>query len=222
MRLLIDDADIVKIKEVYQYYPISGVTTNPSVLAKIGRCPYEVLKEIREYIGADAELHVQALSLTAEEMVKEGDRIREKLGKNTFVKVPATREGLKAIKLLSREGVSVTATAIYVPIQAYLAAEAGATYVAPYINRIDIIGGNGIQVAKDISDIFMNNQFETEVLAASFKNTQQVLELVKYGIKGATVSTEVIEKFLELDVVKSAVDHFAEDFENLYGKGQTM
>lgn len=222
MKLIIDDGDVEKIKNVYQYYPVSGVTTNPSILAKSGREPYEVLMEIRDFIGSGAELHVQVLSQTTEDMVKEGDRIREKLGRQTFVKIPVTREGLRAIKILSMEGAAVTATAIYTPMQAYLAGEAGAAYAAPYINRIDNMGGDGIQIARDIHDIFKNNRLNTQVLAASFKNTQQVLELAKYGLGAATVSTDVIEGFLKLDVVKCAVDQFTKDFENLWGKGYTM
>lgn len=222
MKLMIDDADVEKIKEVYQYYPVSGVTTNPSILARVGRAPYEVLKEILYFIGPDSELHVQVLSQTAEKIVKEGYRILEELGKQTFIKIPVTREGIKAIKILSREGVSVTATAIYAPMQAYLAGLAGAAYVAPYINRIDNIGGNGIQVAKDIHDILKNNQLNTQVIAASFKNTKQVFELAKYGVGAATVSIDVIEGFLKLDAVKSAVDQFGRDFEDICGKGFTM
>ena len=109
MKLIIDDAHIDKIKQLYEYFPVDGVTTNPSILAKAGRDPYEVLREIRAFLGAEGELHVQVLSPTAEEMVAEAGRIRAALGENTFVKVPVTREGLKAIKLLADAGCNVTA-----------------------------------------------------------------------------------------------------------------
>lgn len=222
MKLLIDDANIDIIKKIYDYFPCTGVTTNPSILAKSGRPPYEVLKEIRDFLGADAELHAQVISPRWESMVEEGRQICRELGDGTYVKVPVTREGIKAIKVLSKEGYRVTATAIYTQMQAYLAGQAGAAYAAPYINRIDNLGANGITVAKDIHDIFKNNNLKTEVLAASFKNTQQVLELVKYGVGAATVGTDVIEGFLELDSVKSAVEQFTEDFYGLCGKGATM
>ncbi len=222
MKLIIDDAHVDKIKELYEYYPVSGVTTNPSILAKAGREPYEVLKEIRDFIGPDGELHVQVLSTRAEEMVAEAARIREALGQNTYVKVPVTREGLKAIKLLAAQGCNVTATAIYTQMQAYLAAEAGAKYAAPYVNRIDNLGANGIAAAKDIHDIFKNNGLATEVLAASFKNCQQVLELAKYGVGASTVSPDVMEALLKLDAVNAAVDQFRKDFEGLCGQGKTM
>lgn len=222
MKLIIDDAHIDKIKQLYEYFPVDGVTTNPSILAKAGRDPYEVLGEIRAFLGAEGELHVQVLSQTAEEMVAEAGRIRAALGENTFVKVPVTREGLKAIKLLAAAGCNVTATAIYTQMQAYLAAKAGAKYAAPYVNRIDNLGANGIQAAKDIHDIFRNNGLSTQVLAASFKNCQQVLELAEYGVGAATVSPDVMEAFLKLDAVNAAVDAFRRDFEGLCGEGKTM
>lgn len=222
MKLIIDDAHIDKIKQLYEYFPVDGVTTNPSILAKAGRDPYEVLGEIRAFLGAEGELHVQVLSRTAEEMVAEAGRIRAALGENTFVKVPVTREGLKAIKLLADAGCNVTATAIYTQMQAYLAAKAGAKYAAPYVNRIDNLGANGIKAAKDIHDIFRKNGLETQVLAASFKNCQQVLELAEYGVGAATVSPDVMEAFLKLDAVNAAVDAFRRDFESLCGEGKTM
>ena len=222
MKLLIDDANMDNIKEIMEYYPCSGVTTNPSILAKAKQPPYEVLKKIRKYIGTEMELHVQVIGEKAEDMVKEGFKITEILGKETYVKVPTTREGIKAIAILSGHGIKVTATAIYTQMQAYLAAQAGAKYTAPYINRIDNLGANGVNVAKDIHDIFRKNNLETEVLAASFKNTQQVLELAKYGIGASTVSRDVIEGFLKLDAVNAAVTEFNSDFHGLCGDGKTM
>ena len=137
MKFIIDDADIAKIKDIYNTFAVDGVTTNPSILAKSGRQPYEVLTEIREFIGPAAELHVQVIAPDAEGMVRDGHRIVEVLGKNTYVKVPTTKGGLRAMKLLHAEGIRVTATAIYTRMQAFLAAKAGADYAAPYVNRID-------------------------------------------------------------------------------------
>lgn len=222
MKLLIDDAHVETIRQIYRYFPCAGVTTNPSILLQVNRPPYEVLREIRELIGPDAELHAQVVSGKAEDMAAEGRHICEVLGKKTLIKVPVNREGLRAIRLLSGEGYSVTATAVYTQMQAYLAAEAGAVYAAPYINRIDNLGAGGVGVARDIHDIFRKNGLKTEVLAASFKNTQQVLELAEYGIGAATVSPAVIEGFLKLDAVDSAVDRFAHDFSKLCGEGKTM
>lgn len=222
MKLIIDDAHVDKIKKVYEYYPVDGVTTNPSILAQSGRKPYEVLKEIREFIGEDAELHVQAVASTAEGMLQDAHRIVEELGRNTYVKIPSIPEGFKAMKMLKKEGILTTATAIYTPMQAFLAAKSGASYAAPYINRIDNMGYNGIQVAKNIHDIFRNNGLETEVLAASFKNSQQLLELCEYGIGASTVAPDVIEGLVKNQAITSAIDAFVDDFEGLVGKGKTM
>lgn len=222
MKFIIDDADIKKIKEIYEYFPVDGVTTNPSILAKSGRQPFDVLKEIREFIGQEAELHVQVIASTAEGMIEDAERILKELGDNTFVKVPVTREGLKAIKILSKRGVKITATAIYTSMQAYLAGKAGADYAAPYVNRIDNLGADGVQTAKDIHDIFKKNNFKTEVLAASFKNSQQVLELCKYGVGASTIACDVIEGLIKNAIVTSAVDVFTADFEKLCGAGKTM
>lgn len=222
MKLIIDDAHIEQIKRVYEYYPVDGVTTNPTILAKSGRNPYEVLKEIRAFIGDEAELHVQAVSREAEGMVKEADRIVAELGKSTYVKIPSVPEGFKAMKMLREKGIRITATAVYTPMQAFLAAKSGAAYTAPYINRIDNMGYNGIQVAKNIHDIFRNNQLETEVLAASFKNSQQLLELCEYGIGASTVAPDVIEGLVKNQAITAAVDDFIKDFEELTGSGKDM
>lgn len=222
MKLIIDDANIDKIKKIYEYYPIDGVTTNPSILAKCGRAPYEVLKEIRAFIGAEAGLHVQAVAKDAAGMVEDAHRIVKELGENTFVKIPSVPEGFKAMKILKSEGIGITATAIYTPMQAFLAAKCGAAYAAPYINRIDNMGFDGIQVAKTIHDIFQKNNLPTEVLAASFKNSQQVLELCAYGIGSATVAPDVIEGLVKNTAITSAVDAFVADFEGLTSPGTTM
>ncbi len=222
MKLLIDDANIEKIKKIWDLYPIDGVTTNPSILAKSGKNPYVVLKEIRAFIGDEAELHAQVLSLTAEEMIKEAHKMVEILGKNTYIKVPSIPEGFKAMKALKKEGFNITATAIYTPMQAYLAAKSGADYAAPYVNRIDNLGANGIETAKMIQDIFENNNFKTEILAASFKNSNQVQELCAYGVGASTVAPDVIEGLVKNACVDLAVNDFVKDFEGLCGKGKTM
>lgn len=222
MKFIIDDANIENIKSIYEAFAVDGVTTNPSILAKNGKQPFEALKEIRAFIGPDAELHVQVLALDADGMVCDAHRILDELGSNTYVKVPTTREGLKAMKTLAKEGVNITATAIYTQMQAFLAAKAGALYAAPYVNRIDNLGANGVRTAKEIHDIFKNNGLRTEVLAASFKNSQQVLELCEYGVGACTISPDVIEGLVKNDAVTMAVEAFVKDFEGLCGAGKTM
>lgn len=222
MKLLIDDADTKKIRKIWAYYPCDGVTTNPSILAKAGRNPYEVLAEIRSILGEGPELHAQVISSRAEDMYREGLEMSRRAGDNFYVKVPATTEGLRAVKLLTQTGVHVTATAVYTPMQAFLAAKAGASYTAPYVNRIDNLGANGVETVKTICDIFRNNGLSAHVLAASFKNTQQVLELCRYGVGAVTVGAEIMEGMLKNACVAGAVEAFIADFEALCGKGKTM
>lgn len=224
MKFLVDNADIQKIKAVYRVFPMDGVTTNPSILAAGGRQPFEVLKEIREFIGAEADLHVQVVGADADAMLEDAARIRKDLGAGTYVKIPVNEEGLTAIKLLRAEDsqAHITATAIYTPMQAFLAAKAGADYAAPYVNRIDNLGANGIEAARTIHDIFRNNGMSADVLAASFKNSQQVLELCIHGVGAATIAPDVIYGLIKNDSVTMAVQAFTRDFEGLCGKGITM
>ncbi|MBS7009232.1 fructose-6-phosphate aldolase [Anaerostipes sp.] len=222
MKLIIDDANVEMIKKIYEFYPVDGVTTNPSILAKSGKQPFDVLKEIREIIGADAELHVQAVADSAEGMMEDAKKITEVLGQNTYVKIPSVPEGFKAMKALKAQGYNITATAVYTPMQAYLAGKCGADYAAPYINRIDNMGYDGVAVAKKIHSIFKNNGLHTEVLAASFKNSQQVLDLCEYGIGASTVAADVIEMFVKNAAIGAAVNDFTKDFETLVGTGKTM
>ena len=222
MRFIIDDADIEKIRAIYDIYPADGVTTNPSILARTGRPAWEVLREIRAFIGQQADLHVQVLSSRAEEMLKEAREITEVLGAGTFIKVPAVPEGLKAIRLMKEAGIRTTATIIYDPMQAFLAGKAGASWAAPYVNRIDNLSGDGVQTAKDIHDLYRKNGLETEVLAASFRNSRQVLELVRYGIGAATMSIDVISHLMDNRNVDAAAAAFTRDFEAAYGSGAVM
>lgn len=221
MKLIIDDGNIENIKEMYEYFAVDGVTTNPSILAKQGKNPKEVLKEIRDFIKND-ELHIQALSKSAEDIEKEARLITKEYGENTFVKIPSNKEGFKAMKNLTKVGINVTATAIYSPMQAFLAMKAGAKYVAPYVNRIDNLGYDGLYTVKKIQNIIDTNGFPCEILAASFKNSNQALSLIEYGIGALTCSADVIRKFVDDRNVDKAVDDFAKDFEKLDNSKKTM
>ena len=222
MKLCIDDANVEKIRRVYDLFPVDGVSTNPSILAKTGRNPYEVLKEIRSIVGDDGELFVQATALNAEGMVAEAHKIAAELGKTTLTKIPCVPEGFKAMKRLKAEGLRFIGTAIYTPMQGFLAAKCGAEYVAPYVNRIDNMGFDGVQVSKDIHDAITRNDLDSGLLAASFKNSQQVLELVKYGVKAVTVAPDVIEGLVKNAAIDAAIAQFTKDFGGLVGEGRTM
>ncbi len=224
MKLCIDIADVAQIRHIYEYFPVDGVSTNPSILAKEGRNPYDVLKEIRSVIGEEGELFVQATAQKAEVMAEESRRIIAELGKTTLVKIPCTPEGFKAMKILHQEGIRFIGTAVYTTMQGWLAAKCGAEYVAPYVNRIDNMGFDGVQVSKDIHDAITGSGYDSYsgLLAASFKNSQQVLELAKYGVKAVTVAPDIIEGLVKNAAIDAAIDQFTADFEGLAGVGNTM
>ena len=223
MKLLIDDARLDEIKKIYEFYPVAGVTTNPTILSKVGGNPFDTLRKIRDFIGEEADLHVQAVSRRAEQIADEARHIVELLGANTYVKIPAVPEGFKAMKILvDSSEILITATAIYTPMQAFIAGQCGASYAAPYVNRIDNMGFDGIRVAQEIQQIFSANSMETEVIAASFKNSQQVLELCKCGIGAATIAPEIFSALIKNSAIDSAVEDFIADFEHFAGKDKTM
>lgn len=219
MRILLDTANAAYIKKINDLFPIDGVTTNPSILAKNGKPFLGVLQEIRSIIGPDRTLHAQVLSQTAEEILAEADYLISKLGANTFIKIPVIPEGYKAMRLLHEKGVKVTATAVFTAQQALMAARAGANYVAPYVNRIDNISGDGVQVVADIAHIFESFGFATEVLAASFKNVDQVQKCCLVKAHAVTVSEDVFDSLTKHPLTDWSVNKFVEDWEAVYGKG---
>lgn len=218
MRLIVDSADTEKIRRMFEYYPVSGVTTNPTILTKSGKKPYDVLREIRCIIGPNTDLHVQALGKHTDEIVQEAAVIKKILGENTFVKIPVNREGIKAIRICAQRFGHITGTAVYSTAQAYLAAEAGADYIAPYVNRIDDLSQNGVEVAKKIQNILGQYAGKAKMLAASFRNVHQVIELAEYGVYSATVDPDIIERMLANDSVDAAVAKFSADMATAYGK----
>ncbi|HBF34222.1 TPA: fructose-6-phosphate aldolase [Candidatus Sumerlaeota bacterium] len=223
MLMLIDDANLDNIRRMYDTFPCDGVTTNPTILKRETDKPWDTLLAIRRFLPRNAELHVQAISLTAEQIVQEAQYVLKRLGENTYIKIPVTGEGIKAMRLLSRDGVKkITATAIYTAMQAFVAAKAGARYAAPYVNRIDNLGADGVQVARSIHDMFRVHQLECDVIAASFKNSQQILSLCQHGIGAITASPDVLVQLLDHEVTDQAVEDFTQDFYDQCGDGKTM
>lgn len=209
MKFFIDSADIAEIKEAAALGLLDGVTTNPSLVAKTGRPFAEVAKEICRTVPGPVSLEVVALS--APEMITEGKALRE-YGKNVVVKVPMTTEGLKATKALSGEGIPVNVTLVFQPVQALMAAKAGATYVSPFVGRHDDISQDGMQLVRDILTIFRNYQFRTEVLAASLRHPIHVLDAAKAGAHVGTLPLKVIQQLAQHPLTDLGLSKFLEDW----------
>ena len=217
MKILIDSADEKIIEEYMQYYPIIGITTNPTILSKDSKNPVETLVNIRKIIGNDKQLHVQLTNTEFDAMIEEAHKIVKLLGKNTYIKVPVSENGLKVMQTLSQNGINVTATAILTATQAMLSAEAGAKYVAPYVSRLENIMGNGIETIADISEIFTNAGYSTEILAASFKTGKEVLDTALAGAENATVAPNILKLLVSHPISSSSIDGFDKDWNNAFG-----
>ncbi|WP_077302556.1 transaldolase family protein [Virgibacillus pantothenticus] len=215
MKLFIDSANVEQIKKINNDYPVDGVTTNPSLIAKENRSLFPLIKEIRNIIGETKLLFVQTISVDSESIVNEALRIWEILNRNVIIKIPVTVEGIRAIGILKKHGVKTLATTVYTPMNAYIAAKAGADFVAPYVNRIENLNGNGTQVIKEIRQIFSNTKFSSEIISASFKNVQQIKAVSLSGSDGITVNPQLIEKFLEIPSIKEDVQQFNLDWETV-------
>jgi fructose-6-phosphate aldolase 2 len=217
MKIVIDSANVKEIRDLNEYYSIDGVTTNPSIIVKEQRPFLPLLKEIRNVIGEEKELFVQVISNKAENMVEEAHYVTNSISGEVVIKVPVTVEGIKAIKLLKAEGIRTLATTVYTPMSAFVAAKAGAEYVAPYVNRIDNLG-NGTNVVSEITQIFSIHNLPCQVLAASFKNVKQLLNVALVGAHGITASPELIKAMLEHSSVEKDVCKFRDEWVQLYGK----
>ncbi len=221
LRLYIDSASTEQITRLNKYYPISGVTTNPSILVKEGKPYLEVVQEIRSIIGEDKELFVQAIGETAEEIVDEARFVTSKIPGNVVVKIPVTEEGIRAMQSLKEENIPTLATTVYTAFQALIAAMAGAKYVAPYVNRIDNLSGNGVRVVEEIAQLFKIYDLPCEILAASFKNLQQVHDVCLAGSETVTVAPEIIEKMIAFPTTPTDVADFKNQWTTLYGVDHT-
>jgi fructose-6-phosphate aldolase 2 len=216
MLYLLDTANLEEIKRGVDLYPLDGVTTNPTILARENKDPFTTLKEIRNIIGEKSMLHVQVLATEAEEMILEAEYLNKVLGGNLYVKIPVLAEGIKAIKTLSNNNIKTTATAIFNQQQALMAAKAGADFVAPYINRIGNTNVNGIKVVSEIVNLLKENNLDTKVLAASFKNTQQIHEVTLSGAQSITINADLLDKLLEHSGTTWSVNQFISDWNNSF------
>lgn len=220
MMYLLDTANLNDIERAFDLYPMAGVTTNPSIIAKEKKDFITILKDIRKVIGSDMMLHAQAVGTKAEDIIDEAKYINEEIGGNFYIKIPVIKEGIKAIKILSRSGIKVTATAVFTPEQALMAAVSGASFVAPYVNRLDNISGDGVRVVDEIVELLSLNKLNCNVLAASFKNVEQVHKVNLTGAQAITVSPEILDGLINHPLTDWSVDKFIKDFEGVYGKGK--
>lgn len=215
--LYLDTADIDQIARFSACLPVRGITTNPSILAKEGIGLAELLPKVAKILGEKARIHCQVVSDSADAMVKEALGLQE-LHYDIVVKVPATEIGLAAIKQMKARDIPVLATAIYSVQQGFLAALCGADYLAPYVNRIDAIGANGIGVVADLQLLLDRHQLACKLLPASFKNTQQVLEVLKAGTASITLPVELAAELFAHPSVQPAVNRFSQDWLEVFGQ----
>lgn len=218
MKLIIDTANISKIKEYLAYLPVDGVTTNPSILKKEGKIDFAThMNEIRDLVGPEKSLHIQTIASDYEGIIRDAYKITELVDKDVYIKIPTSKDGIKAIKQLKSEGHNITATAIYSEIQAILAKELGADYLAPYVNRMSNLGTDPYEVISNVAYNIAETGSETRILAASFKNIDQVLKAVSAGSSHVTVGTDVIDVFLANANIDKAVEDFAKDWKDIHG-----
>ncbi len=217
MQFFIDTANVEEIKEAWEMGIITGVTTNPSLIAKEGRDYMETLKEITDIVDGPISGEVKASTTTAEGMIAEGREIA-KIHPNMVVKIPMTTEGLKAVKVLSKEGIHTNVTLIFSATQALLAARAGATYVSPFLGRLDDISTDGVTLIEDIMQIFeMYPEIETQVICASVRHPMHVIQCAKTGADIATVPYKVLMQMTKHPLTDSGIEKFVKDYEAVFG-----
>ena len=216
MKYLIDTASPEKAREILDYYPAEGVTTNPAIVTR-EKCDFKnMLIKMREAIGNDKMLHVQTLQTEYGCMVNEACALRELLGENFYVKLPANPDGLRACRELKALGINVTMTAIFSAQQALIAARAGADFVAPYVNKLDDVGDGEECVAK-IVKLFDTFKLPTKVLSASFRNVEQVTRVALSGSHYITLPPAFYEKLIYHPMTELAIEGFQNDWKGVYG-----
>lgn len=210
MKIFIDTANVEEIRKAAELGVIDGVTTNPSLVAKEGRDVKEVINEICSIV--DGPISGEVISTDSEGMVREGREL-SKINKNIIVKIPMSLEGLKAVSKLHKDGIKTNVTLIFSAQQALLAAKAGASYVSPFVGRLDDIGNGGIEVVADIAKIFKIYGIKTEIIAASIRNPMQVLDVAKAGSDIATIPYKIIVQMAKHPLTDSGMEKFLADYE---------
>ena len=222
MKYLIDSANLDEIRALSEYLPIAGVTSNPSIVKKEGSVPFFAhMREIRSIIGNLRPLHIQVTATDYDGMMRDAEAVFRHVDEKVFIKVPVDFEGVKVIKALRRQGANVTATAVYGMDQAFMALEAGADCIAPYYNRMEALGVDAATVIGNIAGIIAHYGYETEILAASFKQPAQIDRAILAGAHSVTVAPDVLRGIFAKQVVADAVQAFSDDWTGLYG-GKTL
>ena len=217
MKFFVDTANVEDIKKANDMGVICGVTTNPSLIAKEGRNFAEVIKEITDIVDGPISGEVKATTVDAEGMIKEGREIAA-IHPNMVVKIPMTIEGLKAVKVLHAEGIKTNVTLVFTSAQALLAARAGASYVSPFLGRLDDISMPGIDLIYDITEIFQMHNIETEIIAASVRNPIHVIDCAKAGADIATVPYKVLEQMTKHPLTDQGIAKFQADYKAVFGE----
>ncbi len=217
MKIFIDTANVDEIRRANELGVICGVTTNPSLIAREGRDFVEVIKEISQIV--DGPISAEVVSLKADEMVAEACELYEKIGsKNIVIKIPMCAEGLKATKRLAKLGIKTNVTLVFSTAQALLAARAGATYVSPFVGRLDDIGYNGISLVEDIANIFRYYDIKTEIIAASIRTSAHVTDVARAGSDIATVPYKVIDSMISHPLTTAGIERFLADWATVENK----
>ena len=217
MKIFVDTADLDEIKELASWGIIDGVTTNPTLVAKSGRNFNQIIEEIFKIV--DGPISLEVVSKDSEGMVKEAEqlvsKVKEKYRKNVTIKIPMTSEGLKAVKKLKKEKIKTNVTLVFSANQALLAAKAGASFVSPFIGRLDDIGQEGMQIVEEIMEIYYNYDIETEVIVASIRHPIHVIDAARLGADIATVPPDVIRKMVKHSLTDVGIKKFLDDWEKV-------
>lgn len=216
MEIILDTANTGDIQKYCEIYNISGVTTNPSIVSKEKKDFFPMIRKIREIIG-DRTLHVQVLAPDWQGMLKEAEALFQNVDKKVYIKIPTCEEGVHAMKALKEKGANVTATAIYTVQQAMLAASVGADYVAPYYNRMNNLNIDSGKAIGDMASLYKMHGLKTKIVAASFKNTQQIMDALLSGAHAVTVPTDLLTAMVSNAVIDGAIAGFKKDWSGVYG-----
>jgi transaldolase len=209
MKLFIDTAEVAQIREAWSWGVVDGVTTNPTHVAKIGRKPIDIYREILDIV--DCPVSLETVTLTAPEIIREGRELA-KLHKNVVVKVPLMKEGLKAVRALAAEEIKTNVTVTFSPLQAMLAAKCGATYISPFVGRLDAVGHFGMDVARQIKVIYENYGFATEIIVAAVRHPTHVLEAALAGADICTMSFDILSQLYDHPLTDIGIELFLKDW----------